>query len=179
MLERLCFRQHHSGQRETSWKNVPTFRLYKWRSATITHTWTLHFKSEAAAQSRAIRASSLFVACGCGCGDHQTNAAPAPMQSKVAFDSLLGHHSATGWPMVQTFKSRGGGVTVGPPSGPAAQRAGVEHLQENRPPWGPSQSIIKWIDHQFVSKNLLAGIIPHFYGENGSECVSRMTILEE
>lgn len=136
--EQLWLPQHHSGQRGTAGltggKNVPTFRPYKWRRAAITQNRTLHFESGASGPVK--RYYTIFFICGLWfwLWDHQINSAPTPLRSKILANPssvTAGHRTADLFLMVYTF-GRGGGVAGGHPSGPAAPRAGVEHLQQSR-----------------------------------------------
>lgn len=67
VLGQLCVQRHHSGQWAIAgeWqarKMSPLFRLYKWRLATITHNWTLHFKSGASWPVKSYY--TIFFICG-------------------------------------------------------------------------------------------------------------------
>lgn len=67
VLGQLCVQRHHSGQwaiaREWQARKMsPLFRLYKWRLATITHNWTLHFKSGASWPVKSYY--TIFFICG-------------------------------------------------------------------------------------------------------------------
>lgn len=67
VLGQLCVQRHHSGQwaiaREWQARKMsPLFRLYKWRLATITHNWTLHFELGASWPVKSYH--TIFFICG-------------------------------------------------------------------------------------------------------------------
>lgn len=66
VLGQLYVPRHHSGQWAIArqWqarKMPPLFRLYKWRLATITHNWTLHFKSGSSPASQKLLYHLLYL----------------------------------------------------------------------------------------------------------------------
>lgn len=172
VFQRLWFRRHHSGQwataGETSWKNVPTFRLYKWRSAMITQNWTLHFKSGASGPVE--RYYSIFFICGLWfwLWDHQINPAPVPLQWKISPDSFS-VTTRPGW------RPGSDGVSLQEPGGrPAGIRQAPQLRQrvwnicrrigEPRP---SSEVILKAYSNELITNlsartSWLGGIIPPF-----------------
>ena len=88
-LGQLCVQRHHSGQWAIAadWqarKMSPLFRLYKWRLATITHDWTLHFKARALPASLKLLYHLLYLLpVVFVVGAQRINTGEMPLQSKI------------------------------------------------------------------------------------------------